>query len=195
MPKTPSPFIHAGSACTIFWSGQRVSLRCGAASATLPVVRSSELQLQRGTTGFWHVSDPPLPSTDSRQFRADLYHVARVVGADVLYKPRRDPSANCNFYDALLDLSGVHIRVLLNVVNPLVAFARDWASPGSPPVFVDQSDLAAAFAELAYTVISLQTLESPVTNDNIALLAPAEVEQLDYWKPNRIGDVVFNYWD
>ena len=41
MPQTPYPFIHVSPCCTTFSSGQRLSLRCGAASAMLPVGRSA----------------------------------------------------------------------------------------------------------------------------------------------------------
>jgi hypothetical protein len=44
-------------------------------------------------------------------------------------------------------------------------------------------------------VLSVTTLNSPVTDRVTTQLATAEIEQLDYWKPSRIGDVIFNYWD
>ncbi len=154
------------------------------------------MQLQRGTTGFWHVDDPPIPSTDAHQFRIDLFHVARVLGANVVHKPRRGAPVECKFYDALIAIDDTQIRILLNIIHPLMAFCRDWESAGSSPDFVDHPELATAFKQLGrYSVLSLPTLTLPVTKDVTQQLAAAEMEQLDYWKPTRVGDVIFNYWD
>ncbi|MDA7977835.1 MAG: hypothetical protein MPJ50_03575 [Pirellulales bacterium] len=154
------------------------------------------MELQRGTTGFRHVDDAPLPSTDARQFRADLYLVAREVSAKVVYTPRRNPSGECSFYDALAEVDGLQIRILLNVTHPLLAFADDWVSVGSPIQFIDSHELGSAFSTLGrYSVLKPTILNMPVTKDVFSQLAEAEVEQMEYWKPNRIGDLIFNYWD
>ena len=90
----------------------------------------------------------------------------------------------------------VQIRVLLNITHPIVAFAENWTSHDSPLAFVDHAQLASAFEQLRrYTVLSLQTLELPVTQEATKQLAPVELEQIQYWKPTRTGDVIFNFWD
>ena len=151
--------------------------------------------LQRGTTGFQHYKDPQLPLVDLRAFRTVYHAVARDVSADVIHNPRRNPDVECSFADALLQLGDERIVILLNCFHPLVAFASETGS-GVPPEFRDHPDLSQAFSDHPdFTVVSIATLNQSPTVDMLSNLAPAEMEQFNYWKPARIGDVIFNYWD
>ena len=31
--------------------------------------------------------------------------------------------------------------------------------------------------------------------DIVGELSKAELEQIKYWKPNTVGDIIFNFWD
>ena len=42
-------------------------------------------------------------------------------------------------------------------------------------------------------VLKLGSKKGILQNDNY--LNSAELEQVAYWKPERIGEVIFNYWD
>ncbi|APZ92692.1 hypothetical protein [Fuerstiella marisgermanici] len=151
--------------------------------------------LQRGTTGFQHCREPELPLVELRIFRTVYHTVARDVSADVIYSPRRHSDVECNFADALLQLGDDRIVVLVNCFHPLVAFAAE-GKVGDTPDFCDHADLARAFSAHAdFTVLSVATFEQLPTTDMLADLAPAEIEQFNYWKPSRLGDVIFNYWD
>lgn len=151
--------------------------------------------LQLGTTGFQHYRDPQLPVVDLRAFRTVCHAVARNVSADVIHNPWRNPDVECNFADALLQLRDDRIAVLLNCFHPLVAFASE-TSTGATLKFRDHADLAQAFSAYpGFTVVSVATLTQSPTADMLSNLAAAEMEQFNYWKPSRIGDVIFNYWD
>ena len=151
--------------------------------------------LQRGTTGFQHYKDPQLPVVDLRAFRTVYHDVARTVSADVIHNPRRNPDTECNFADALLQIRDDRIVVLLNYFHPLLAFASESAA-GAAREFRDHADLAHAFSAYPdFTVVSVATLTQSPHPDMLSNLAPAEMEQFNYWKPARIGDVIFNYWD
>lgn len=32
-------------------------------------------------------------------------------------------------------------------------------------------------------------------HDILNLLSPIELEQINYWKPQTIGEIIYNYWD
>ena len=39
------------------------------------------------------------------------------------------------------------------------------------------------------------TLRKPVTPDDCLQLSRAECEQIRYWRPRTVGEVLFNFWD
>tara|TARA_R110002072_G_scaffold101462_3_gene223377 strand:- start:6506 stop:6901 length:396 start_codon:yes stop_codon:yes gene_type:complete len=130
-----------------------------------------------------------------RAFRTVYHAVARDISADVIHNPRRNPDVECNFADALLQIGDDRVVVLLNCFHPLVAFASE-TDAGAPPEFRDHSDLTHAFSGYPdFTILSVATLIQPPTAEMLSKLATAEMEQFNYWKPSRIGDIIFNYWD
>lgn len=161
----------------------------------IPTLRwQKQLILQRGTTGFQSNKAPHLPVVDLSIFRAAFHAVARTVSADVIRSPRRNPEVECNFADALLQIREDRIVVLVNCFHPLIAFASE-TSVGTPHVFRDHIGLTDAFSAYPeFTVVSLVTLMKSPNSNVLSNLSPAEMEQFNYWKPPRIGDVIFNYW-
>jgi hypothetical protein len=87
------------------------------------------------------------------------------------------------------------VVLLLSAYVPLLAFAE-------PPIrymvqaFVDPPpELAERFRGLGYQVLDRAALEAPVRKESLAELRKSELDQVRYWKPERIGDVIFNHWD
>lgn len=65
-----------------------------------------------------------------------------------------------------------------------------------PLRFVDCELLAQEFrATGGYEVLSREELERSIHPNDLQQLLTAEIEQAKYWRPRRIGDVVFNFWD
>ena len=46
-----------------------------------------------------------------------------------------------------------------------------------------------------YVCLSIFDLEQELTNETINLLDKEEIDQLNYWKPTKIKDIIFNNWD
>jgi hypothetical protein len=89
-----------------------------------------------------------------------------------------------------------HFHVLCNTILPLIGFAQSGAPGYFQPEFRDASVLAAAFAEVGgFEVLRAKFLESYPTAELLADLSAVELEQVRYWRPQRIGDIVFNHWD
>lgn len=89
------------------------------------------------------------------------------------------------------------MAVLLNCHFPVVGFAAPPAEGDSGPLrFINGGGLAEVFrATGEYDVTNRAELEHPIGEEELAPLAPAEMEQVEYWRPARVGDVVFNFWD
>jgi hypothetical protein len=154
------------------------------------------LKLPRGVTGFRSgVRAPPLPATDVRAFRGHCYAAARAAGGFVL--GFEDPYRHTNNFAAgLLGLGDGPVAVLLNAHFPLVGFAHPPAVGELELRFADAPALVEAFRGFdGYRVLDRAVLEGPLTPDVVADLDKGERAQFTYWRPSRVGDVVFNSWD
>jgi hypothetical protein len=155
------------------------------------------MQLPRGITGFRSVDDPALPVTDLAAFRTHCYEAARALSGRVrsVETPANDPHG-ANFARAVLELPDGPVTVLLNAHSPVIAFAEALNENGASVRFIDQPALAVVFRSLgSYEVWSSSKLDAPVTSEACKPLASSELKQVKYWRPRRIGDLVFNYWD
>jgi hypothetical protein len=86
--------------------------------------------------------------------------------------------------------------VLLNAAHPLVAFAKVPADGQGTFEYVDCLKLAVAFREQGeYTVASSEELNQPLLSDMCGDLTPTELRRVRYFRPARVGDVIFNFWD
>jgi hypothetical protein len=119
------------------------------------------------------------------------------VGAKVQgIKDRYDGFGICNFAVANFELSDAALALLLNVIHPIVAFAK-------PPIegqvifdYVDCPKLAEAFRSFGpYSIANSAELSQQLVHDMCKDLAPAEIKSVRYFRPSRVGEVIFNYWD
>ena len=69
--------------------------------------------------------------------------------------------------------------------------------------FIDEPDLIKQFSSF-YKVLGTKELNEPLSLrfgskksilQNANELNSAELEQIAYWKPEKVGEVIFNYWD
>jgi len=130
-----------------------------------------------------------------RAFRGHCYAAARAVGGAVL--GFEDPYRHTNNFAAgILRLGDGPVAVLLNAHFPLVGFAHPPAVGELELRFVDAAALVEAFRGFGgYQVLDRAALEQRLTPDAVADLDKGERAEFTYWRPTRIGDVVFNSWD
>jgi hypothetical protein len=107
------------------------------------------------------------------------------------------PSALSNNYARVdLELSGETVAVLLNSVHPLVGFTEVLSERETRYRFKDVAALAALFRGTGvYQVLTAAVLDRPVSDGSCERLAEIEQKQVRYWRPSRVGDVIFNSWD
>jgi hypothetical protein len=154
------------------------------------------MELPRGITGFRHVDDPPLPDCDLAAFRGHCHAVARALNGRVIRIETPVRGVESNFARAVLELPSGRVAVLLNSHFPVVTFAEPPAEGGATVRFIDEPGLAEVFRSFGvYEVVGVSELAAPLMPAQCQRLAPTEQEQIDYWRPQCVGEVVFNFWD
>ncbi|HEV7279653.1 MAG TPA: hypothetical protein VGN57_05520 [Pirellulaceae bacterium] len=148
--------------------------------------------LPHGVTGFYAAGDSPLAEIDLTSFRRRCFESAQRLKGRVISKDdgRR---ASQNYYAATIELPDRSAAIVINAFVPIVGFAK-----ANEPIFefLDLPELAELFvASGEVEVWDRAALERPVTADDMRASAPAELEQVKYWRPRRVGDVIFNSWD
>lgn len=153
------------------------------------------MELPRGITGFRHVDDPPLPVCDFAAFRGHCHAAARALGGSIAIIEAPLRGIETNFVRAVLQFSTGSIAVLLNSHFPVIAFAEPQGEGEVGVRFIDSANLAQAFRSFgAYEVPDASVMTAPLTPQACRNLAPVEMEEVEYWRPQRVGDVVFNFW-
>jgi hypothetical protein len=144
--------------------------------------------LRPGLSGF---DGSPDPRWTLQSFRAACHAAARTVGARLVRG--EDPGPARNHYRALLELAAGERWILLNAIHPLLAFAIPRTDLRYD--FVDEPALAAAFHGPCEPVLAADLTAALDPRAAAPLLGPTEREQAEYWRPARLGDLIFNHWD
>ncbi|MBT2448918.1 hypothetical protein J7F03_17825 [Streptomyces sp. ISL-43] len=149
-------------------------------------------RLERGATGFRHISEPPLPDTDIDACRAAWHAAARAAGGQVGdFVEQRYPQ---NFHSATItDQDGTHVA-LFHAHHPLIAFV-DERRYAFTDEFQDPPAWAAPLTDHGFVILSASLLRSPFSEADASALADAEWNQIKYWEPETVGTVLFNFWD
>jgi hypothetical protein len=151
--------------------------------------------LPRGVTGIESRREGSPSFTDFQAFRGHCYGAARKAGWSVqgVLTPRQ-PIA-CNYALAVFRHREDSIAAALNEVFPLLAFVIPPAEGQLSLDFADCPELGSAFVQLGYTVLPAAELARPLTREMWQGLAPHEQKDVRYFRPRRVGDVIYNYWD
>jgi len=158
------------------------------------------MELQLGITGIQGRKNPAPepPFTNLKAFHSDCHHAARMTGAKV--QAIRDPYEGgipSNYAVARIQFSDTEVAVLVNSVRPIIAFAK--CTEGQIRFeyeYIDFPKLAGMFLEVGeYIIPTSEELNHPLLREMCKNLAPAELKRVRYFRPARVGDVIFNYWD
>ena len=145
--------------------------------------------LPKGITGFLGKDTAPPPILDEKAFRQMCYSIAKENGGTVTELdtdtyPR-------NFYFAKLSRYDQPIFILQNIHYPYIAFARRDADGGfiwiSPPEWLRLPEGTVRF-------LSPKDLNQD-WRGLCGELSPKELEQIHYWNPQTVGEIVLNTWD
>ncbi|MEU4770868.1 hypothetical protein [Micromonospora sp. NPDC023644] len=149
------------------------------------------MKLPPGATGF---NPPPGAQADLRAFTAVCHHAARTVDATVIGVTPAGVTPSFH----TVDIAGAHdhIAVLRHTILPLIAFARPQGDGDVMVTFVDHPDLAAALTTRTDAQsLTAEQLQTALSQVDLNALSPHEHDQIDYWKPTTVGELLFNFWD
>lgn len=133
------------------------------------------------------------PGQDPAAFKAACHLVARMEQGSV---ERFDLNLLArSYYAATIRTRTDELSVLCNGVYPYLAFVAA-NSFGPDMEFVAPSGLASRFSDLTgFQTLDADWLNSAPEPGMLRGLAAAELKDFGYWRPKRIGEVIFNHWD
>ena len=145
--------------------------------------------LPRGITGFGSINtDPPL-FLDEKAFCRMCHALAQENGGAVTEVDT--DTAIRNFYSAKVSRYDQSVFLLQNIHYPYAAFAQREASGRF--VLTQQPEWL-RLPEGSVRFLSPSELIRD-WHDLCGELSPEELEQIHYWNPQTVGEIVFNTWD
>lgn len=144
--------------------------------------------LRRGITGFaLH------QAVEFQRFKQAVYAAAQRMSARVISTKIAD-GVTPNFHQADMQVGARKISVICSRCFPIVACVESPVTmSGIRPI--DAPDVVETMLAFGFEVADSTELERAVTPEDLEVLSEEERKQLKYWKSQRIGDLVFNWWD
>ena len=151
--------------------------------------KDDEMILPRGITGFGGINTNPPLFLDEKAFRRMCHALARENGGAVTEVDT--DTAVRNFYSAKLSRYDQSVFLLQNIHYPYAAFAQRDTSGGF--IWISQPEWL-QLPEGSVRFLSPSELTRD-WHDLCGELSPEELEQIHYWNPQTVGEIVFNTWD
>ena len=149
------------------------------------------MNLPRGVTGFSDIS-----RVEFLQFKRVCINTARLTGSVVTAVDSCENKVAPNFHSVTMEMTGTKLSIICNRYYSLVAYIEP-LQPGECVLrFLDVIVLTESFrTDGSFEVLTNEFLSSPIEGSVLSQLDSAEMEQVRYWNPKRIGEVIFNFWD
>ncbi|HSJ36883.1 MAG TPA: hypothetical protein VK945_01570 [Planococcus sp. (in: firmicutes)] len=151
-------------------------------------------ELPYGISGFYNSDESKPPEMDVNKYKKLCIEFARKLGGELL--EFTDSLYPANFHKARFTLPTKDICLVMNKHYPLLAFANTVEEMKIR--FIDYPEESKAVPE-EYSVLTAETLEARVPENFAELpgnkMNKGEIEKVNYWKPETIGQIVFNFWD
>lgn len=149
----------------------------------------NKMILPRGITGFWRADTEISPILDEKAFRRMCHALIRENGG-TLEEVDTD-TVTRNFYSAKISRYGQSVFLLQNIHYLWAAFAR-WDDDGryvfiAPPEWL-------CLPEGMVRFLSPDELNQE-WHGHCQNLSLEELGQIRYWKPQTVGEIIFNTWD
>lgn len=126
---------------------------------------------------------------DSHHFKELCFMLMMQCGGKVL--GFKEPQIATNFFDVEVSLFQKQLHILLNENYPFLAFASHVEYFYIH--FCEEPELNKLFSPY-YRVLGTKELSAPLDLKENEL-DPSELQQIAYWKPVTLGEVIFNFWD
>ena len=145
--------------------------------------------LPRGITGFGGINTNPPLFLDEKAFHRMCHALARENGGAVTEVDT--DTAVRNFYSAKLSRYDQSVFLLQNIHYPYAAFAQRDASGRfvltQQPEWLQLPEGSVRFLSPSELIRDW--------HDLCGELSPEDLDQIHYWNPQTVGEIVFNTWD
>lgn len=148
------------------------------------------MQLKIGTTGFFSAKTDDSPYLEEKYFKARCYAFIHEYGGQLI--EFLAPTLATNFFQVQLMLNNEIYYILLNEQVPYMAFASSVKE--FQIQFIELPELATYFSS-DYIILQPTQLEEFPFPSLLSELDRLERYQINFWKPKRLGEIIFNYWD
>jgi len=149
--------------------------------------------LQPGITGFWMTGDRPTPELSRKSISSAAHAATRAAGWTIVAKQW---AKHQNYHQFEITKQASRLIILFNIAYPLIAFSIQIPLEDQQTDFVDAEDLAVAFRSASnFIPLSQEMLITSLNAEDLKHLNTAELDQVKYWQPETIGELVFNHWD
>ena len=145
--------------------------------------------LEKGITGFCDEKTlDDFGQVDYKLFRSICYDIA--LQADITLVNIVECDYPFTYHKAIFNVNGERILLLVNAYYPIAGFAKN----DDPFMFCD---IPSGFESLqnTYDVLDEDALLTYPTAKQLEGLDASEHEQLRFWKPRNLGEIIFNVWD
>jgi hypothetical protein len=157
------------------------------------------MKLPNSITGFYDNDGNQPPKVDKKKFKQLCFTIIAEHGGNII--AFHEPQYPMNFYNVHVKAFNLHFHILLNEYHPYLAFASNVED--GDICYMNLPELKKEFSSY-YHVLSCEELNEPIhfklgsqmgilLNDNE--LNKAELEQIVFHRPEKLGDIIFNYWD
>jgi hypothetical protein len=152
---------------------------------------ADKIQLPKGITGFWQHGEVAVPTVDTGAFEKLCQGAVVKLGGSV---QETTGDSTCNFRAITMSFNGKNVTVVCNDHAPFIAFINS-PPDGTLLDFVDNEEAANALASSEFRLLSVAELQRSVDQLDLTQLGEAEMDQVEYWKPETAGELIFNHWD
>jgi hypothetical protein len=157
------------------------------------------LFLLNGVTGFYGSKDDQPPSHSKNDVKREFYNaVNKVDGKTIDFI---EPDYPKSYYEGIFKYNRRTISAFFNAYHPMMAFVSKVNDFNF--TFIDVPELFNGFGSY-FRILSVKDLNTPfeikqvkgkIVVRNKHQLKDVELEQALHWKPQTIGEVIFNSWD
>lgn len=149
------------------------------------------MKLPPGATGF---DAAPDTAVDLSTFTAVCHYAARAIRGTV--SQVIPAGVTPNFHTAEIAQRDLRTSVLGHTTIAAVAFAELLPPDDHALRFTDRPELAAAIQTVSdLQILTTEQLNAPLSTADLSALGAGEHEQITYWRPHTVGELLFNYWD
>jgi len=157
---------------------------------------SNSLIIRRNITGFFNRNGrDTVPEFSVHDFKRIVYGIHLPHLINILSISERGVTPN--FHSALVQCDGKTLSILGHSIYPILAFAEPVMEGHFSLTFVDCEQIARKVTQAfpGVSVVSIFELNQKFTEQDLTPLDEVEREQIRHWKPQTVGEIVFNWWD